>query len=1233
MACGAGLGNVTLPGDPSNDSILSAVSAFGGIDVSWTYPGINPYGVAHTILYRSTSGAEGAEAFFRTVNSDHYFDRSTVEVDLTYYYWIRHISVNGTEGDLIGPVSAVAKPPLDDYIAMLSGEITESNLASNLLTRLGQIDLLNLDLASEIQNRINGESLLGTELETLQNTIDGVGTSLTDEINTRQTEYSAMIQTINNLSVSSDSGYATLDARIDLLADENVAQGNSITSLDAAVFHEVTGLAQTYAKITAEELARADADTALSQSITDLDATITHPTSGLPAAHSSISTEQTARADADTALSNTIDALDAVVTHPTTGLVAAHAGITNEETARINADGVLTSSIDTLRAEVEDGVTGLPGAFAAVQTEETARISGDAALTNSYNTMLSTINDPDTGLSAAHAAILSEESTRASADSALSSSISTIQASIDNPTTGLSAAHSAIQTEETARINGDDTLSSQITTLESVVENPTTGLAATLAAAQNAQATADGKINSYFQTQPPVGAGVGDIWFDDNNNAFRWTGSGWLDVSDERIVTALSNAATAQATADGKVVTFYQNTTPTAEGDGDLWIHTGEDDQLYIWDEVSTTWIQLDLATIPAVQAQIQTNNTTMIGYCEIGGDPDSNYQTPASCQAAGGTWLTSAPLAESVKSVSVTTSQGTSTIQQLFSAYGDDLEAINAEYTVKIDANGYVSGFGITSDGATSLATFNVDTFSIGRLDSGNVQPFIVTDGSVFLNDAYINQLTIDKLISTDFSLVFNNGRLQADYIEVENIVAESAQSPGFISGDTGYYLDQSGNAEFNSITIYDGNGEIAFQSGSTHIPDFSQVSIRSLTTNPSMDMVSLDGTPAGYIRNWDISSRKVRYFDAEKTILEAYDDNNGSPGICTSAFNVTPGATYKIKLRAKLKNTNSGIPGLYTAFYAIHHDLPLGTKYIMGGLANDTGEYAARDSWNALTPNVIHPINSTDWSDIEVSITIPKNTQLKAGSVAVYLDGANSNQPLLIDMLDVYDVSWEESGDLAKKDQIDNETYIANGVIGTLKLEENTVITILDEEVSSDFTASSSGWADVVSINIPPAMVALDEPMPYMLVPYGSIVGLRADYNVDSVIQLRIVSRVQGGFSFGTIYTSPLYRLHYNFVFTNDFRETLIKNVTVDSLVSGGHYGNGRTMQWRNTPYWHREHQADLSWLVGQVITVPGEHEELKLQVRAITGEIVNGSGVYAYQNCTVKAGAGLTIIGMQR
>lgn len=95
-------------------------------------------------------------------------------------------------------------------------------------------------------------------------------------------------------------------------------------------------------------------------------------------------------------------------------------------------------------------------------------------------------------------------------------------------------------------------------------------------AISDAEAIADGKITSFYQSSAPTAEGIGDIWIDtdDANKLYRWSGSAWVLSRDTGITTAISAAADAQATADGKVITFYSTTTPTAEAIGDLWYNS-----------------------------------------------------------------------------------------------------------------------------------------------------------------------------------------------------------------------------------------------------------------------------------------------------------------------------------------------------------------------------------------------------------------------------------------------------------------------------------------------------------------------------------------------------------------------------------------------------------------------------------------------------------------------------------
>ncbi len=136
--------------------------------------------------------------------------------------------------------------------------------------------------------------------------------------------------------------------------------------------------------------------------------------------------------------------------------------------------------------------------------------------------------------------------------------------------------------------------SSYRTVTDTEKDNWADGIEDALAAAADAQETADGKILSFYQTYPPSsGMSFGDLWFDtnDNNKVYRYNGSSWVSVKDLEIAEAIQAASDAQATADGKVVTFYRTTPPTAEGIGDLWVDTNDKNKLYRWS--GSSWVSI----------------------------------------------------------------------------------------------------------------------------------------------------------------------------------------------------------------------------------------------------------------------------------------------------------------------------------------------------------------------------------------------------------------------------------------------------------------------------------------------------------------------------------------------------------------------------------------------------------------------------------------------------------------
>ena len=111
------------------------------------------------------------------------------------------------------------------------------------------------------------------------------------------------------------------------------------------------------------------------------------------------------------------------------------------------------------------------------------------------------------------------------------------------------------------------------------VNEPTSAIGLVFLNAASAQATADGKVTTFYQDAEPSGVGEseGDFWVDtnDGNKVYVYSGAAWVATSSADALQALADAAQAQSTADGKIVGFYQDAEPAAGmAYGDIWIDT-----------------------------------------------------------------------------------------------------------------------------------------------------------------------------------------------------------------------------------------------------------------------------------------------------------------------------------------------------------------------------------------------------------------------------------------------------------------------------------------------------------------------------------------------------------------------------------------------------------------------------------------------------------------------------------
>lgn len=224
-ACGLGGFGGPAPGDPSNDSVLSATPAFGGIDITWSLPTTRPFAVSYTKLFRGLTADFATAIQIAEPSGGFYYDK--LDSATRHYYWIQHVSVNGTLGAVIGPATAIARPVIAKVIEDLTAQIDAGLLAQSLKGRIDAIALLQNDLLKEVRDRENGDTTWAQALADVQNGVAQAHTFIANERSTRISENSALVQQIQGVATTSGNA---LSAAMTTLRSEATADRQAMTT-------------------------------------------------------------------------------------------------------------------------------------------------------------------------------------------------------------------------------------------------------------------------------------------------------------------------------------------------------------------------------------------------------------------------------------------------------------------------------------------------------------------------------------------------------------------------------------------------------------------------------------------------------------------------------------------------------------------------------------------------------------------------------------------------------------------------------------------------------------------------------------------------------------------------------------------------------------------------------------------------------------------------------------------
>ena len=441
------------------------------------------------------------------------------------------------------------------------------------------------------------------------------------------------------------------------------------------------------------------------------------------------------------------------------------------------------------------------GGVVAAHTTQIGNVVNDLSAEVTYRQALSSqVNDATTGLPATRSTLSTNYYTKAATDSAISSATTTLVS-----TTGLNSALGNYTT--TAGLVADYYTK---TGTDSAISSATQYLVSTTALNNALGAyTNTATLTSNYYTKTGADSAISQATLNLvsttalNNALAGYTNTATLNTlyyTKTGADSAISNATTnlVSTTALNNALGAYTNTASLSTN-----YYTKTDANTAISNATSTLVSTSGLATTLGSYPTTATLTT----------DYYTKTATDSAISSATSTLVSTSTLSGYTNTAALQTNYFTK-------ASGTSLEG---KYAVKVDLNGYVSGFGLASTandaGATSTFAVRSDAFYIASPSGPGVaptMPFIVRTTSttiggvevpvgVYITDGYIQNGTITN--AKIANLAVDNAKISS--LAVDKLVAGSVsvgqyiQSSNYVAATSGWKINGDGAAEFGSASI----------------------------------------------------------------------------------------------------------------------------------------------------------------------------------------------------------------------------------------------------------------------------------------------------------------------------------------------------------------------------------------------------------------------------------------------
>ena len=678
------------------------------------------------------------------------------------YYWARNVNLDGTAGpfNAVGGTRADTAIDVEYILGVIAGSISESELTETLSSR---IDLIDADA-----------SVVGSVAYLLAQEAADRAAADADEASARAAAIA------DEASARAAAIAAETSARVNAIAqeilDRNSAITTAVTSEATARTAEIQAASQNLQSQINDLLAVEAYDNTATYAIDDqvtyngkLYRAIAVTTGNLPTDTNywdllgnysslgdfvgqnaaNIVEINTVSATSTSASAQALYGLKTLVEDPATGLAATVSAVDSVE-ARVDVTetGIAAnlSSIEALQTTINDPNTGLAATVSAVDAVE-ARVdvteNGIATNLASIEALETTVNDPNTGLAATVSAVDAVEARVDVTENGIATNLASIEAletTVNDPDTGVAATANALDSVKTAVEDTDTGLAATVTrvgALETTVNDATTGLVAT----SNALDVIETAVNDSETGLSATAARVGVLETAINDET---TGLSATAATLDSVKTAVENTDTGLAATAAKVEALETTVNDTSTG---VVATANALDTIELAVNDADTGLSATLSKVEALETTVN----------------DPNTGVAATAQAVDVVTLEVFPdgitEASAISQLSTTVGENTASVE----AQAASIDGLEAKYTVKIDVNGAVAGYGLASkpNSAGNIVSefiVNADRFAIlkGATDTGTATvPFTVyttaqthngvtVQPGVYMADAFIADGTI---------------------------------------------------------------------------------------------------------------------------------------------------------------------------------------------------------------------------------------------------------------------------------------------------------------------------------------------------------------------------------------------------------------------------------------------------------------------------------------------------------